>query len=190
MMKSNNSGPDCVCIFGSADRALPSSSQSKTFLDLPSEIRLMVYRHLFNVPPSPEVYDPCYAHEERLWTLYHNGEEDVPQPDATNQALRYWGVANETFRPTSITRRSLLMTCRIIREEWTPLFWSSTTVVLGSTPNTDPETFERQFLARDEYRLPAIRKLVYFPLKWRSQVGGRAESIESEYDHSGVLKVI
>ncbi len=71
-----------------------------------------------------------------------------------------------------------------------PLFWSTTTVVVGMTDHTDPAAFEREFLNLvDEHKLGEIRHLVYNPSRWKPQVRGHLQSTEHDSDHRGVLKM-
>ncbi|EXJ60333.1 hypothetical protein A1O7_04485 [Cladophialophora yegresii CBS 114405] len=181
-----------------ADSSLPTTGQPRSFFDLPVEIRLAVYEHFAYIPPKPKW---STKKAEDLWAVQLGGDinkqtakdtvptENHPTTEDDTTAL----TARKNFEAHQLitaTRHSLLLTCKSVHAEWAPLFWSTATVTLGSTAQTDPATFERQFVARvDEYKLRSIRHLVYCPLRWRPQVRGLPVTTESDCDHSGVLKL-
>jgi hypothetical protein len=177
-----------------ADASFSTTAQPKSFLDLPLEIRLAVYGHFACIPPkedaptkkAEDLNEAPTKKMEELWTVQIGGSrkeqttKDTGNPEQGTHIVANEGPSStqnsttstatessESYRVIKATRYSLLLTCKSIHEEWAPLFWSTTTVALGFTTQTDPATFERAFLARiDEYKLRSIRHLMYCPMIW------------------------
>ncbi|OCT52866.1 hypothetical protein CLCR_10604 [Cladophialophora carrionii] len=180
--------------------SLPTTAQPKLFLDLPVEIRLAVYEQFAHIPPNPKwstkgakdrwiVQLGGEANKQTAGDTAPGGNSSSAQGETTTALTAQNDI--EAYRVITATRHALLLTCKSIHAEWAPLFWSTTTVVLGLAAQTDPATFERRFLTRvDEYKLYSIRHLMYCPLRWRPHdVRGRPVSTESDCDHIGVLKL-
>ncbi|ETI24837.1 hypothetical protein G647_04207 [Cladophialophora carrionii CBS 160.54] len=184
--------------FSSPSSKLNTTAQPKLFLDLPVEIRLAVYEHFANIPPKPK-WSAKGAKD--LWIVQLGGDANKQTAKDTAPEEHSSSAQGETtaltaqkdfeaYQVITATRHALLLTCKSIHAEWAPLFWSTTTVVLGLTAQADPATFERRFLTRvDEYKLYSIRHLLYCPLRWRPHIRGRPVSTESDCDHIGVLKL-
>ncbi|KAJ9603871.1 hypothetical protein H2200_011393 [Cladophialophora chaetospira] len=163
-----------------------------TFLDLPVEIRLAVYSAFqkSSIPKSTKKRDLWIVQLDKA--SLKTSAEHGPLTDGDGEENRSPQRKNEseTYKAVAKSRRSLLLTCKKVHEEWSPFFWSSTTIVLGTSIHTDPATFERQFLARvDRHKRDAIRHLAYNPLKWKQEHGDHPKSTEHDCHHIGVLKL-
>lgn len=147
----------------------PLSTQSHgsltfPFLDLPFELRLIVYAYFLHMTPR---YLPCLHLPLRSLPTtaeFQAGMADLPRSDVYHHAI-------------SKTRKSLNLVCRQISAEWSPLFYETTTSIVHASkrklgyfkpkhifynPHCNPWIFANDFLrVLEPTKLASIKRIEY-----------------------------
>ena len=130
------------------------------FLDLPPELKLEIYGYyafvdsMFTLWLLPNTSYMLTSLEEGLLPNDNEADADDAQIAAKNQHIQQ----------VIQTRKSLLLVCRAINQEFTPMFFSTTTIVLKPSPLlTDlPRKFGEVFMPESaQLKLSFVTKLKF-----------------------------
>ena len=129
-------------------RTAPNGQKSFPFLDLPFELRLSIYALFLHITPY---YLQCLKLPLR----------NIPDPTQTSDDPAILSDSQQDYAKMLRTRKSLNQVCHQITDEWSPLFWETTTAIVHASkrhlgyfqprhmildPNCNPWSFANDFL--------------------------------------------